>query len=82
MQECKIILCLDVKKGYEMINKFSNITSNLNRLLNEGIELAVIINQSNMYDYDYILRISQYLILDKYVPAKDYIKRFAQKVAK
>jgi hypothetical protein len=28
-QECKIILCLDVKKGYEMINKFSNISSNI-----------------------------------------------------
>ena len=47
-QDCKIILCLNVKKGYEMINKFSNITNNLNRLLNEGIELAVIINQANM----------------------------------
>jgi len=64
-QECKIILCLDVKKGYEMINKFSNITNNINRLLNEGIELAVMINKSNMYDYDYILRIAHYLILDK-----------------
>ena len=66
-QECKIILCLDVKKGYEMINKFSNITSNINRLLNEGIELGVVINQANMYDYDYILRIANYLILDKSV---------------
>ncbi len=64
-QDCKIILCLDVKKGYEMINKFSNIANNLNRLLNEGIELAVNINQSNMYDYDYILRIADYLVLDK-----------------
>lgn len=68
-QDCKIILCLNVKKGYEMINKFSNITNNLNRLLNEGVELAVIINQSNMYDYDYILRISSYLVLDKSVIA-------------
>ena len=66
-QDCKIILCLNVKKGYEMINKFSNITNNLNRLLNEGVELAVMINQSNMYDYDYILRISHYLVLDKSV---------------
>lgn len=66
-QECKIILCLDVKKGYEMINKFSNISNNINRLLNEGVELACMINPSNMYDYDYILRISHYLILDKSV---------------
>lgn len=66
-QECKIILCLDVKKGYEMINKFSNITSNINRILNAGVELAVMINQYNMYDYDYILRISNYLVLDKSV---------------
>lgn len=66
-QDCKIILCLNVKKGYEMINKFSNITNNLNRLLNEGVELAVIINQSNMYDYDYILKISHYLVLDRSV---------------
>ena len=63
-QDCKIILCLNVRKGYEMINKFSNITNNLNRLLNDGIQLAVIINQSNMYDYDYILRIASYLVLD------------------
>ena len=48
-QDCKIILCLDVKKGYELINKFSNITSNIGRLLNEGIELGVVINQANMY---------------------------------
>jgi EAL domain-containing protein (putative c-di-GMP-specific phosphodiesterase class I) len=66
-QDCKIILSLDVKKGYEMINKFSNISNNLNRLLNEGVELACLINQSNMYDYDYILRISNYLILDSSV---------------
>lgn len=66
-QDCKILLCLDVKKGYELINKFSNITSNLNRLINEGIELGVVINQANMYDYDYILRIADYLILDKSV---------------
>lgn len=66
-QDCKIILCLNVKKGYEMINKFSNISNNINRLINEGVELAVMINPSNMYDYDYILRISDYLILDKSV---------------
>ena len=66
-QDCKIILCLNVKKGYEMINKFSNITNNLHRLLHEGIELAVMINQSNMYDYDYILKMSHYLVLDKSV---------------
>ena len=66
-QDCKIILCLNVKKGYEMINKFSNITNNLHRLLSEGIELAVMINQSNMYDYDYILKMSHYLVLDKSV---------------
>lgn len=66
-QECKIILCLDVKKGYEMINKFSNISSNISRLLNGDVELATIINTTNMYDYDYILRISDYLVLDKEV---------------
>ena len=64
-QECKIILCLDVKKGYEMINKFSNISSNIGKLLNGGVELATLISSGNMYDYDYILRMSDYLILDR-----------------
>ena len=66
-QECKVILCLDVKKGYEMINKFSNISSNISRLLNGGVELATIINHNNMYEYDYVLRISDYLVLDREV---------------
>ena len=64
-QECKIILCLDVKKGYEMINKFSNISSNIGRLLHGGVELATLINSGNMYDYDYILRLSDYLVIDR-----------------
>ena len=66
-QECKVILCLDVKKGYEMINKFSNLSSNISRLLNGGVELATIINPNNMYEYDYVLRISDYLVLDREV---------------
>lgn len=66
-QECKIMLCLDVRKGYEMINKFSNISSNISRLLNGGMELATVINSNNMYDFDYILRISDYLVLDRSV---------------
>ena len=62
--DCKIIICLDVRKGYEMINKFSNISSNISKIIEEGIEFALEINYSNMYDYDYILKNSRYLILD------------------
>lgn len=62
--DCKIVICLNVRKGYEMINKFSNISSNISKIIEEGIELAVIINYSNMYDYDYILKNANYLILD------------------
>jgi hypothetical protein len=66
-QECKVMLYLDVKKGYEMINKFSNISSNISRLLNGGVELITSINSNNMYEYDYILRISDYLAIDREV---------------
>lgn len=62
--ECKIVVCLNVKKGYEMINKFSNISSNISKLLEEGIQLALEIDTGNMYDYDYILKNAKYLILD------------------
>ena len=62
--DCKIIICLDVRKGYEMINKFSNISSNISKIIDEGIEFALEINYGNMYDYDYILKNSKYLILD------------------
>lgn len=62
--DCKIVICLDVKKGYEMINKFPNISSNISKIIEEGIEFALTINYSNMYDYDYILKNANYLILD------------------
>jgi len=62
--DCKIVICLNVKKGYEMINKFSNISSTISKIIEEGIEIALEIDTSNMYDYDYILKNSKYLILD------------------
>lgn len=62
--DCKIVICLNVKKGYEMINKFSNISSNISRIIEEGIEFALEIDTGNMYDYDYILKNAKYLILD------------------
>lgn len=62
--ECKIVICLNAKKGYEMINKFSNISSNISKIIEEGIDFAVQINYNNMYDYDYILKNAKYLILD------------------
>lgn len=65
--ECKIVVCLNVKKGYEMINKFSYISSTINKIVEEGIEFAAEINYSNMYDYEYILKNSRYLILDENV---------------
>lgn len=63
--DCKIVICLNVKKGYEMINKFPYISSNISKIVEEGIEFATEINYSNMYDYEYILRNSRYLILDE-----------------
>lgn len=62
--DCKIVICLDVRKGYEMINKFSNISSNISKIVEEGIEFALILNYNNMYDYDYILKNASYLVLD------------------
>lgn len=62
--DCKIVICLNVKKGYEMINKFSNISSNISKVIEEGIEFALEIDTNNMYDYDYILKNAKYLILD------------------
>lgn len=63
--ECKIVILLNVKRGYEMINKFSNISSSINKIVDEGIEIAVDINYSNMYDYDYILKNATYLVVDE-----------------
>ena len=62
--DCKIVICLNVKKGYEMLNKFSYISSTIGKIIGEGIELALEINYSNMYNYDYILKNASYLILD------------------
>lgn len=62
--DCKIVVCLNVKKGYEMINKFSNISSTISKIIEEGIEIALEIDTGNMYDYDYILKHANYLILD------------------
>lgn len=62
--DCKIVICLNVKKGYEMITKFSNVSSNISKIIQEGIEFAAEINYSNMYEYDYILKNSKYLIID------------------
>ena len=39
-----------------MINKFSNISSNVSKIVEEGVEFALLINYNNMYDYDYILK--------------------------
>jgi len=63
--DCKIVICLDARKGYEMINKFPNISSNISRIIEEGIEFALIINYGNMYEYDYILKNAHYLILNE-----------------
>ncbi len=63
--ECKIVICLDVKKGYEMINKFSSISASIEKIIEERIEFATDINYNNMYDYDYILKNSNYLILNE-----------------
>jgi diguanylate cyclase (GGDEF)-like protein len=62
--DCKIVVCLNVKKGYEMLNKFSYISSTISKLIEEGVEFALEISYSNMYNYDYILKNSSYLILD------------------
>lgn len=63
--DCKIVIHLDVKKGYEMVNKFSYISSTIEKIIEEGIEIATELNYSNMYNYDYILKNSTYLILDE-----------------
>lgn len=62
--DCKVVICLNVKKGYEMINKFSNISSTISKIIEEGIEIALEIDVGNMYDYDYILKNANYLIVD------------------
>lgn len=63
--DCKIVILLNVKKGYEMLNKFSYISGTISKIVEEGIELALEINYSNMYNYDYILTNATYLILDE-----------------
>lgn len=65
--DCKIVICLDVRRGYEMINKFSNISSNISKIIEEGIEFALEVNYSNIYDYDYMLKNANYLIIDNYI---------------
>ena len=62
--DCKIVICLNVKKGYEMLNKYSYISSTISKIIEEGIEFALEINYSTMYNYDYILKNASYLILD------------------
>ena len=62
--DCKIVVCLNVKKGYEMLNKYSYISSTISKMIEEGIEFALEINYSTMYNYDYILKNASYLILD------------------
>ena len=47
-----------------MLNKFSHISSTISKIIEEGIEFALEINYSNMYNYDYVLKNSHYLILD------------------
>lgn len=63
--DCKIVILLNVKKGYEMLNKFSYISGTISKIIEEGIEFALEINYSNMYNYDYILTNATYLILDE-----------------
>ena len=63
--DCKIVICLNIKKGYEMLNKFPYISSAISKLIEEGIEFALEINYSNMYNYDYIMKNATYLILDE-----------------
>lgn len=63
--DCKIVIYLDVKKGYEMLNKYSYISSTISKIVDEGIEIASELNYSNMYNYDYILKNSTYLVLDE-----------------
>lgn len=63
--DCKIVVYLDVKKGYEMLNKYSYISSTISKIVDEGIEIASELNYSNMYNYDYILKNSTYLVLDE-----------------
>ena len=48
-----------------MLNKFSYISSTISKIIEEGIEFALEINYSNMYNYDYILKNASYLILDE-----------------
>jgi len=62
--DCKIVVCLNVKKGYEMLNKYSYISATISKIIEEGIEFALEINYSTMYNYDYILKNASYLILD------------------
>ena len=45
---------------FKMINKFSNISSTISKIIEEGIELALEIDTGNMYDYDYILKHANY----------------------
>ena len=63
--DCKVVICLNVKKGYEMLNKFSNISATISKIIEEGIEFSVEINYANMYNYDYILKNARYLVLDE-----------------
>ena len=47
-----------------MLNKYSYISSTISKMIEEGIEFALEINYSTMYNYDYILKNASYLVLD------------------
>ena len=61
----KIIINLDVRKGFDVINRKPQVMETLNKINNQRIEIALLINENLFYEYDSLLKITNYIILNK-----------------
>lgn len=61
---CKTIICLDIRKGFESIYRNPEILDDINKIINERIEVALIINENIFYDYEVFLKIADYIIIN------------------
>ncbi len=63
--DCKNILCLDVRKEFDVIHRQISIINNISKLIDQGVEIGLIIDENLFYDYEALLRMADYIIIDK-----------------
>lgn len=61
---CKTIICLDIRKGFDIVYRSPEILDELMKIINERIEVALIINENLFYDYDVFLKNADYIIIN------------------